>query len=254
MKDKHYEKHWNAICNSEVISGAYIGLKWDELPEPMALCASNLLDLLVPYQYPTVFVGLFTSLEDIAREFDIDIEVLNEFDVCIAFFERDSYDGYGYVVLKKEELFYEVFGAWNRTTGLYREWRPEQTTLEELQARFFDDRFDDYPDSFKVLIEPVRNLGLEIVPCQGLTETVKIKWKYVYYPFGGWFFEDGKTQPKIKGNFRAFYEGREILVMMSKIKSYEGDERNVPNLVDAQTFENIEVDVESVFIEVSINV
>jgi hypothetical protein len=138
MKDKHYEKHWNAICNSEVISGAYVNLKWKDLPEPMALSVSNLLDLLVPYQGPI--------------------------------------------------------------------------------------------------------------------ETVKIKWKYVYYPFGGWFFEDGKTQPKVKGNFRAFYEGREILVIISEIKSYEGDIGSVPNLVDAQTFEKFDVDVEKVFIEISTNV
>lgn len=73
---------------------------------------------------------------------------------------------------------------------------------------------------------------------------MKIQWKFIYYPLGEWISEDGSIVPSMDSNFRAIYNGKEILVIYASANSgVSHGESNInsaiPVFIDADTLEQI---------------
>ena len=68
----------------------------------------------------------------------------------------------------------------------------------------------------------------------------KLKWKRVYFPIGEWVDEIGDVINVIDYNFRAFYGGVEILVLMID-KSCEGITCGVPHYFNSSTLGEIKL-------------
>lgn len=73
----------------------------------------------------------------------------------------------------------------------------------------------------------------------------KVRWKWIYYPVGGWVYEDGQ-EATIIGNFRCTYAGRLLIAVMAEVKSSggHGDPASTglgPTFIDSETLINVTV-------------
>lgn len=70
-----------------------------------------------------------------AKDFDIGLEQLDGCELLLAYYDIDGYEGEAFVLFRKDGKLYEVNGAHCSCYGLEGEWKPEETTKEELLYR-----------------------------------------------------------------------------------------------------------------------
>lgn len=80
----------------------------------------------------TVFFESFDSVQSIAHEFKVNVEVLNEVNLLFAFYDNDGYSGRAFVLYEKYGKFFEVHANHCSCYGLEDQWDPEETFKEAL--------------------------------------------------------------------------------------------------------------------------
>jgi hypothetical protein len=80
------------------------------------------------------FNGLETK-QDIANNFSIDVESLENCNIVFAAYTYEDYSGSALVLYEEDGKLYEVNGSHCSCYGLEGQWSPEETTLEALRMR-----------------------------------------------------------------------------------------------------------------------
>lgn len=94
-------------------------------------------------------------LQEMARDFEIDIEILNSINILVASYTYEHYNGSAFVLFEQDGVLYEVNGSHCSCYGLEDQWEPEEVNLDELEQRF--SRKDSY------YYEPWYNEVLEVI-------------------------------------------------------------------------------------------
>lgn len=82
-----------------------------------------------------VYTGDWTTVEDMLNEFSIVESEIDGFEVIVARYDQEGYEGSAYVLLRKEGTYYEVHGSHCSCYGLEGQWSPEATDPAALKYR-----------------------------------------------------------------------------------------------------------------------
>jgi hypothetical protein len=86
----------------------------------------------------SVFLESWDNLEDMCNSFEIEVEDLEGYEVVVAAYDTSGYDGSAFVLLRKDDKYYEVHGSHCSCNGLEDCWEPEETHPEALKKRYDD--------------------------------------------------------------------------------------------------------------------
>ena len=81
------------------------------------------------------FFGLLSSENDIILNFQIDASALDGIEIIYAEYDQECYEGYAFILFRKDGKLYEVNGSHCSCYGLEGQWSPEETTLAAMLAR-----------------------------------------------------------------------------------------------------------------------
>lgn len=76
--------------------------------------------------------------EEIAAEFEFDIDILKDCDIICGDYNRDGYEGDHFVLFTENGKLYWNFGSHCSCYGLEGQWGPEEVTIQELEKRVKD--------------------------------------------------------------------------------------------------------------------
>lgn len=82
-----------------------------------------------------VFLGNFNNEGDVASEFHVSDNSLDNAFILLAWYGHGDYDGSAFVLFERGGKLYEANGSHCSCNGLEDQWRPEETTVEELLHR-----------------------------------------------------------------------------------------------------------------------
>ena len=82
-----------------------------------------------------VYVGDWSNLEDMLKDFNIDEDIVKDYKVLYAWYESADYSGNAFVLLKKGRKLYEVNGSHCSCSGLEGQFELEETNVETLLKR-----------------------------------------------------------------------------------------------------------------------
>jgi hypothetical protein len=107
------------------------------------------------------------SLEQMAEDFEIDVDVLKEIEIIFASYSIEWYEGDAFVLFRKDGKYYEVNGSHCSCYGLEGQWKPEEADLKELLHRVTEGDFgrsywDDenvFADELKEVLEKLMGGG-----------------------------------------------------------------------------------------------
>lgn len=93
----------------------------------------------------SVFHDGWSSLEDMCRDFDIDVSVMHDKTVLFASYVQESYEGYAFVLFRdaQDGQLYEVNGSHCSCFGLEGQWDPEPTFLAALENRAYPKEIEE---------------------------------------------------------------------------------------------------------------
>ncbi len=69
------------------------------------------------------------------NEYGVSDDLLEGYEVLLAYYSYEDYSGEAFVLLRKEGKLYEVNGSHCSCYGLEGQWEPEETTTESLAHR-----------------------------------------------------------------------------------------------------------------------
>ncbi len=69
------------------------------------------------------------------EDFNIDIDVLKDVSILLAYYRYYDYSGDAYVLFIHNDILYEVHGGHCSCYGLEGQWEPEETTAESIEYR-----------------------------------------------------------------------------------------------------------------------
>jgi hypothetical protein len=78
------------------------------------------------------YFGSWSCKEDVARDFNVDVETLKNANVLMAWYGSGDYCGSAFVLFEKDGQLYEVHGSHCSCYGLEDQWDPEKTSVEAL--------------------------------------------------------------------------------------------------------------------------
>lgn len=84
-----------------------------------------------------IYSGSFGSLDEVIHAFSLESSDLDGVEILYAEYERDDggYEGYAFVLFKKDGLLYEVNASHCSCNGLEEQWQPSLTTVDALLMR-----------------------------------------------------------------------------------------------------------------------
>lgn len=82
-----------------------------------------------------IYRGEFSGLEDVKREFHIGEDTLQGVEILYAEYDFESYEGYAFILFKKDDELYEVNGGHCSCYGLENQWEPARVTVKSLMMR-----------------------------------------------------------------------------------------------------------------------
>lgn len=84
-----------------------------------------------------MYLGLFTDKANVAAEFQISLEELEDCKILFAAYDNEDYQGDALVIFAKDGKLYEASGSHCSCYGLEGQWNPEETFLEALKMRSY---------------------------------------------------------------------------------------------------------------------
>jgi len=105
-----------------------------------------------------MFVNDFNDIEDLKREFRLSDEQLDGFEILLASYVIDGYDGSAYVLMRKDGCLYEVEAGHCSCFGLEDGWDVEATTIEAIEKRLRPpaDRFGEAVNYVRIVIDQLK--------------------------------------------------------------------------------------------------
>lgn len=86
-----------------------------------------------------MFLGNFNNIEDVAKEFDE--EDILSYEIIVASYFYEDYEGAAYVLAKRDGVYYEVHARHCSCNGLEGDWEPDIVDLNYLRLRVNNGRF-----------------------------------------------------------------------------------------------------------------
>ena len=83
----------------------------------------------------SIYLDLFKSNYDIIREYSAPADALDGAEILLAIYEYQDYEGYSFVLYKKDGKLFEVNGSHCSCNGLEGQWEPEETSWAALAKR-----------------------------------------------------------------------------------------------------------------------
>jgi hypothetical protein len=77
--------------------------------------------------------------EEIAKDFYMSIDILEECDIICGYYNMDGYEGDHFVLFEEDGVLYWNFGSHCSCYGLEGQWDPEQVSIQELEKRVASD-------------------------------------------------------------------------------------------------------------------
>lgn len=81
------------------------------------------------------YFNRWSSKEDVARDFGIDVKELKSVEILYADYSYEDYSGSAFVLFRKGKKYYEVHGSHCSCYGLEEQWSPEETDIKALKHR-----------------------------------------------------------------------------------------------------------------------
>ncbi|WP_145052586.1 hypothetical protein [Paenibacillus xylanexedens] len=111
----------------------------------------------------------FSSIENIAGQFEIPLSVVEAYEVLLASYTYENYEGDAFLLLRQNGTLYEVNGSHCSCYGLEGQWSTEDTTIAALQhrldagymGRYYWDKSNLYADELQELLNALRKEGQE---------------------------------------------------------------------------------------------
>lgn len=100
-----------------------------------------------------VYVGDWSCLDDMLRDFSIDKDSVKGYKVLYAWYEYADYSGSAFVLLKKGRKLYEVNGGHCSCYGLEGQFELEETNVEALLKR---QHYGVNPEVIQGLVEKLK--------------------------------------------------------------------------------------------------
>jgi len=75
------------------------------------------------------------------NEYGKDVDFLEGFDVLLASYIQESYEGYAFLLLRKGSEIYEINASHCSCFGLEGQFQPEETTVESMRHRLDEGSF-----------------------------------------------------------------------------------------------------------------
>ena len=100
-----------------------------------------------------VYVGDWSCLDDMLRDFSIDKDSVKGYKVLYAWYEYADYSGSAFVLLKKGRKLYEVNGGHCSCYGLEDQFELEETNVEALLKR---QHYGVNPEVIQGLVEKLK--------------------------------------------------------------------------------------------------
>ncbi len=82
-----------------------------------------------------VYLGSWSCVEDVERDFGLEVGALKNVKVIVAAYDQPDYEGSAFVLLKRGRKYFEVNGSHCSCMGLEEQWSEEEVTLKELRHR-----------------------------------------------------------------------------------------------------------------------
>lgn len=82
-------------------------------------------------------MGLFENwkIEDFASAFRIKKSVLDGVNIVFAYYDYEDYEGWAFVLFKRDGKLFEVIASHCSCHGIEGQWEPEETTVEAVRHR-----------------------------------------------------------------------------------------------------------------------
>lgn len=95
-----------------------------------------------------VYRGSWSCIEDVESSFNLPAGHLKKLKIIVAAYDYGSggYEGYAFVLFKKDRKFYEVNGSHCSCYGLEDQWAPEQVSVAALKYRIANGKLHDLVD------------------------------------------------------------------------------------------------------------
>lgn len=82
-----------------------------------------------------------TPIKQVAYDFQVDIEFLEELNILVATYTYQNYEGSAFVLYESNGKLYEVNGSHCSCYGLEGQWIPEEASLDEMEHRLTEGTF-----------------------------------------------------------------------------------------------------------------
>ena len=91
--------------------------------------------------------------EDVFNEFCVSEEERKGIEILMAYYNCPPYEGYAFVLFKKDDKLYEVAASHCSCFGLEDQWDPEETSVEAMLFRCENGRIGyNYEDDLKRIL------------------------------------------------------------------------------------------------------
>jgi hypothetical protein len=96
----------------------------------------------------SVYLELFNNRTDVEQSYEV--ELSDNIEIILAWYEYESYSGCSIVIYRDKEdgKLYEVNASHCSCYGLEGQWIPEETTLEALKMRVFNEEIQPHFNLF----------------------------------------------------------------------------------------------------------
>jgi hypothetical protein len=84
-----------------------------------------------------VFCGNWGNVEEMLKDFDVSADAVKDATILFAQYDYIDYEGFAFVLFKRDGFLYEVNGSHCSCYGLEGQWDPEETFPEALLKRSF---------------------------------------------------------------------------------------------------------------------
>jgi hypothetical protein len=101
------------------------------------------------------------GMEKMGWDFQCTPTDLVDIEVLFASYTYEDYDGYAFVLFRKDGKLYEVHGSHCSCFGLEGQWDPQETTLASLQLRYERTGFDSYTRRSEPALQAIKLLEAE---------------------------------------------------------------------------------------------
>ena len=116
------------------------------------------------------YLGMFDCKYDVFSHFEVKTEDREGIEILLATYGDFGYDGYAYVLFKKDGVLYDVEGSHCSCHGLEGQWEPTETNYLVLKNRVENGSYDEDKDMDKKVKEIISSIIFDMTVEKELSE------------------------------------------------------------------------------------